>query len=316
MEGSDKGWQEAGTRRQAFYTNLGPGPYRFRVMACNNDGVWNEAGTAVSFRIVPAFYQTLWFQTLCCATGLALLWFLYLSRLKQATAQVHSRLEGRRAERERIARELHDTLLQSFQGLMLRLQVVGELLPPGKAKDQLEQSLERADQAIAEGRSAVHNLRSTAGDLAVALRGAADELVCEGSPAFRLTVEGAARDLDPMVREEVNRIACECLRNAFKHARAKCILAELTYGERTFRLRVRDDGCGIPPDVQRSGRAGHYGLSGIRERARQTGCRLDIWSSEGSGTEIDLTAPGSIAYAKSARTFRLPLFRKKAGVRS
>ena len=237
----------------------------------------------MSFRIIPKFYQTIWFQALCYATGLAFLWFLYRLRLQQATAQVHGRLEGRLAERERIARELHDTPLQSFQGLMLHLQVVDELLPPGKAKDRLEQGLDRADRAIAEGRSAVHNLRTApSGDLTQALQGAADELVCEGSPSFRLVVEGAARDLDPMVRDEVYRIACECLRNAFKHARAKCIEAELTYGERVFRLRVRDDGCGIPEGIQQAGRSGHYGLSGMRERARQTGCKLDIWSNAGS----------------------------------
>src|SRR5262249_10283816 len=146
---------------QAFYTNLGPGPYRFRVMASNNDGVWNEAGAAMAFRIDAAFYQTIWFQAACYAAGLGLLWFAYRYRLQQATAQVHSRLEGRTAERERIARELHDTLLQSFQGLMLRLQVVEDLLPAGEAKEQLEQSLERGDQAIAEGRRAVYDLRTS-----------------------------------------------------------------------------------------------------------------------------------------------------------
>jgi signal transduction histidine kinase len=142
-----------------------------------------------------------------------------------------------------------------------------------------------------------------------ALQGAADEPVYEGSPTFRLVVEGAARDLDPILRDEIYRIACECLRNAFKHARAKSIEAELIYGDRTFRLRVRDDGCGIPAEIQQVGRSGHYGLSGMRERARQTGCKLDIWSSAASGTEINLGAPGPIAYAKSARRFRLPLFR-------
>lgn len=314
LEGSDTAWHDAGVRRQAFYTNPKPGSYRFRVLACNNDGVWNESGATLDFSIAPAFYQTIWFQAIYCVGGAGILWLLYVLRLKQATAQMHVRLEGRLAERERIARELHDTLLQSFQGLMLRLQVVYELLPPGKAKEQLEQSLERGDQAIAEGRRAVHDLRSTPGnDLTQALQGAADELVCEGSPTFRLVVEGAPRDLDSMLRDEVYRIACECLRNAFKHARANRIEAELAYGDRIFRLRIRDDGCGIPPKMQQAGRSGHYGLSGMRERARQTGCKLDIWSSAGSGTEIDLSVPGAIAYSKSPGRPRLQLFRKKVG---
>ena len=314
LEGYDTGWQEAGNRRAAYYPKLPPGHFRFHVIASNNDGVWNTTGAVAEIVVPPAFYQTEWFTALCVCAALALLWQIYLWRLRQISAQLHIRLEGRLAERERIARELHDTLLQSFQGLMLHLQVVDELLPPGKAKERLEQSLDRADRAIAEGRSAVHNLRSTPpGDLPQSLQGAADELVCEGSPSFRLVVEGLPRDLDPMVRDEVYRIACECLRNAFKHARAKFVEAELTYGERTFQLRVRDDGCGIPPEIQQGGRIGHYGLGGIRERARQTGCKLDIWSSAGSGTEIDLSVPGSIAYNRPATRFRFALLRKKVG---
>ncbi len=310
LVGYDKDWQDAGTRRTASYTKLPPGSFRFHVIASNNDGVWNQTGAVAEIVIPPAFYQTAWFAALGICVCLALLWQIYFWRLHQLSEQMHGRLEARLAERERIARELHDTLLQSFQGLMLRLQVVDELLPPGKAKDQLEQSLERGDQAIAEGRSAVQNLRTTtSADLAAALQDAADELACEGSPAFRIVVEGAVRDLDPILRDELYRIARECLRNAFQHGHAKSVEAELTYGKRIFRLRVRDDGCGIPPEILQEGRSGHYGLSGIRERARQTGCKLDIWSSDGRGTEIDLSAPGSIAYSKSPkRGPRFPMF--------
>lgn len=318
LDGSDKDWRDAGTRRQASYTNLGPGPYRFRVMASNNDGVWNEAGAAMTFRIDAAFYQTIWFQAVCYAAGLALMWLLYSYRLRQAAAQVHSRLEGRIAERERIARELHDTLLQSFQGLMLRLQVVDDLLPPGEAKKELEQSLERADQAIAEGRCAVYDLRSsttTTNDLKEALRTAADQFVGDGAPTFRLEVEGAARDLHPILRDEVYRIACEGLRNAFKHARASHVEAEITYGERVLRLRIRDDGDGIPQDILESGLSGHYGLRGMRERAQQNGARLEIWSRPKVGTEIDLSIPASIAYTNSSKSSGRRLFRRR-GVRS
>jgi signal transduction histidine kinase len=224
------------------------------------------------------------------------------------------RLEERLGERMRIARDLHDTLLQSFQGLMLRLQVVDELLPPGRAKEQLEQSLERADQAIAEGRSAVHDLRSsttTTNDLARAVRGIAEELACDGAPVFRLVVEGTARDLHPILRDDVYRIAREGLRNAFSHARAQHVEAEITYGEHLLRLRIRDDGAGIPPDILEAGRSGHYGLGGMRERARQSGAKLDISSGVGTGTEVDLSVPGSIAYEKSQRSFGWWWFRRK-----
>jgi signal transduction histidine kinase/ligand-binding sensor domain-containing protein len=316
LDGVDKDWQDADSRREAFYTNLGPGQYRFRVIACNNDGVWNETGAVTSFRIAAAFSQTLWFTGLCYLTGLALLWGLYRFRLQQATVEVQIRLEGRVAERERIARELHDTLLQSVQGLMLGLQVVDELLPSGKAKEQLERSLDRVDQAIVESRSAVQGLRFSTGmgkDLAEALRTIASEFAGDGQPTFHLIVEGEARDLDAVLRDEIYRIACEGLRNAFNHSRASRIELELAYNKHLFRLRIRDDGDGIPLEMLKAGRSGHYGLSGMRERARQTGAKLDIWSSAGKGTEIDLSFPGSIAYGKLARRFRWRLFPGKVG---
>jgi len=318
LEGSDKDWREGGAQRQASYTNLGPGTYRFRVMASNNDGIWNQAGAVVGFRIDSAFYQTFWFEAACCAGGLWLLWLFYQYRLRMATSQVQSRLEGQIAERERIARELHDTLLQSFQGLMLRLQVVDDLLPAGEAKEQLEQSLDRADQAISEGRRAVYDLRSSttaAGDLKESLRAAAAEYAGEGAPVFRLEIEGAARDLHPILCDEVYRIAREGLCNAFTHARAAHVEAEITYGARFLRLRIRDDGVGIPEDILESGRSGHYGLKGMRERARQTGATLEIWSRPKAGTEIDLNIPASIAYANSSKRPGWSLFRGR-GVKS
>jgi signal transduction histidine kinase len=312
LEGHDPDWIDMGTERKKFYSDLPPRKYRFRVKACNNSGVWNEAGASFDFSIAPAYYQTRWFQALCVAAGLGVLWGLYRYRLYHIARDFNVRLE----ERTRIARELHDTLLQSFQGLMLRLQVVDDLLEPGKAKEQLEQSLERADQAIIEGRSAVHDLRSsttTTNDLAQAVKAVADELAGEGSPTFRLVVEGPARDLHPILRDDVYRIAREALRNAFNHSQASRIEAEISYGDRLLRLRFRDDGGGIPADILEAGREGHYGLSGMRERARQIGASLDIWSGIGTGTELDLTVPGAIAYSKSPGRYRFQLFRKKVG---
>jgi signal transduction histidine kinase len=316
LAGVDMDWQDAGTRREAFYNNLGPASYRFRVIACNNDGVWNEQGAALDFSIAPAWYQTVWFRALCGAGFLALLWGIYQFRVQQLQQKFAIGLEARVNERTRIARDLHDTLLQSVQGLILRFQLVEDLLPEGKAKDQLEQTLQRADQAIAEGRRAVYDLRcSTAAptDLAQAVRSQGDEFATENSAAFHLVVEGAARDLNPIICDELYLITREALRNAFSHARAHHIETDITYGERAFRLRIRDDGRGIPAQILEEGRPGHYGLSGMRERAKQVGGKLDFWSRAGAGTELEISIPGSIAYRTSSARSLFPLFGRKQG---
>jgi signal transduction histidine kinase/ligand-binding sensor domain-containing protein len=316
LEGWDRDWKDVGNERKAFYGNLPPRSYRFRVMASNNSGVWNEAGASFDFSIAPAYYQTTWFRASIVAAILALLWGLYRYRLHQIAREFNVRLEERVGERTRIARDLHDTLLQSFQGLMLHLQVVDDLLPQGKAKVELEKTLDRADQAIAEGRTAVYALRSsttTTNDLAQAVREVGNELAAPGAATFRLVVEGPVRDLHPIIRDEVYRIARESLRNAFGHARARHIEAELIYADRLFRLRIRDDGQGIAPAILEEGRPGHYGLPGMRERAQQIGAKLTIWSGGGSGTEIELRLEGSIAYGTPPGRSRLRLFGKKAG---
>jgi signal transduction histidine kinase len=239
---------------------------------------------------------------------------LYHLRIRKLSAQFHVRVDERVSERTRIARELHDTLLQSFQGLMLRLQVVNDLLPAGEAKEELEQTLSRADQAITEGRNAVHDLRSSTtntDDLAQAVRALGNELALQGPASFLLKVEGLPRDMYPIVRDELYRIAREALRNAFTHSRAQHIEAEIGYAERLFRLRIRDDGEGIAPEILRHQRPGHYGLAGMRERATQIHAKLSIWSRSGAGTEIELAIPGSRAYSKSAKPSRWRLFRAK-----
>jgi len=302
LEGRDQNWQEIGARRRAYYTDLAPKQYTFRVIAANNDDVWNNAGAALSFSIDPAWYQTRWFQAACIACFLAMLWGLYRYRLYQIAHQFNVRLEERVTERTRIARELHDTLLQSFQGLMLRLQAVDDLLPQGKAKDKLDQTLQRADEAIAEARTAVYDLRSsttTTNDLAEAIKSLADELTTTDSAAFRIVLEGATRHLHPIIRDEIYRMMREALRNAFTHADASRIETEITYGERSLHIRIRDDGKGIPSEFLEGGRRGHYGLSGMRERIRQIGGKLEIWSREGAGTEIEMTIAGAIAYRES-----------------
>jgi ligand-binding sensor domain-containing protein/signal transduction histidine kinase len=286
LEGWDRDWKDAGNERKAFYGNLPPRSYRFRVMASNNSGVWNEAGAAFDFSIAPAYYQTAWFEAACALAGLGLLWGIYRYRLHRIAHEYNVRLEERVGERTRIARDLHDTLLQSFQGLMLRLQVVDDLLPQGKAKVELEKTLNRADEAIAEGRTAVYDLRSSAtttNDLAQAVREVGNELAVPGAATFRLMVEGPARELHPIIRDELYRIAREGLRNAFSHARAHHIEAELIYTDRQFRLRIRDDGRGIASEILEEGRPGHYGLPGMRERAKQIGAKLTSGAGWGVG---------------------------------
>jgi len=324
LEGQDKDWRELVNVRHVEYTNLPPKHYRFRVLACNNSGVWNEAGTFLDFSLAPAYYQTIWFRVSCIAAFLLLLWVLHRLRLRRLAYQFNMRLEERVSERTRIARDLHDTLLQSFQGLMLHFQTGIDLLSvrPGEARKTLEIALDRADQAIAEGRDAVQGLRASTvetNDLASAVRILGEELRAEGinpnSALFEMEVEGTPRNLHPILRDEVYRIAGEALRNAFRHARAQRIEVEILYGERWLRLRVRDDGKGIDPKLlSGDGRAGHYGLHGMRERAKLVDGRLTVWSKLDSGTEVELSIPASTAYANPAR-HRSWLFEKLSGKR-
>ena len=306
LEGRDTKWQDPGTRRQAFYTDLPPEKYRFRVIASNNDGVWNEAGATLAFTLAPAFDQTVWFRAMCFAVIAGLLWALYLLRLRQATAQLHRLLEARLGERERIARDLHDTLLQSLQGLLLRFQAAANLLParPEDARKRLDDAIEQTSQAIAEGRGAVQDLRASTtstNDLAMAIKTIGEELAAEiagpNAPEFEVVVEGPVQNLHPIVRDEVYRIAAEALRNAFRHAGASHVRVEVRYDSLRLRVNVRDDGKGFKPEVleTRAG-PGHWGLQGMRERARLLGGSLEVWGKLQEGTEIELTVPASTAY--------------------
>jgi len=329
LEGRDPDWKDVGNERKAFYNDLPPRNYRFRVAACNNSGVWNEAGASFDFSIDPAYYQTAWFRASCAAAFLALLWALYRFRLHQIAREFNARLDERVNERTRIARELHDTLLQSFHGLLFRFQAVNNLLPAraGEAKQTLDSALDDAAQAITEARDAVHELRSSTvvtNDLAAALTALGEELAAHHTPSsssqdsatFLVEVEGTPQELHPILRDEIYRIAGEALRNAFRHARARRIEVEIHYDERELRVRIRDDGSGIDPSVLgHEGLAGHWGLPGMRERAERIGGNMDLWSELGAGTEVELRIPASIAYqAHAARSFKL--FRKKMGTSS
>jgi signal transduction histidine kinase len=310
LEGQDKGWRELVNHRQVHYTNLAPRAYRFRVLACNNSEVWNEQGDALDFSVAPAYYQTNWFRALCAAAFLAVLWGAYQLRLRQLQHQFDITLEARVGERTRIARDLHDTLLQSFHGLLLRFQTVSQLLPdrPMVAKEKLDSAIEQASVAITEGRDAVQGLRDStiqANDLAPAISTLGEELATDTSnhrPAFRVAVEGEPRNLHPILRDETYKIAAEALRNAFRHSRARQIEVEIRYDNEQFRLRVRDDGSGIDPAVlSRQDSEGHYGLPGMRERATLIGAKLTVWSEVDAGTEVELRVPAGVAYATARK---------------
>jgi signal transduction histidine kinase/ligand-binding sensor domain-containing protein len=313
LEGRDQEWQDAGSRRQVFYSDLPPGHYRFRVMASNNEGVWNEAGASVDFSIAPAYHQTAWFRTAMLVAVLALVWAMHRFRVRHLAHQFDARLQERVNERTRIARELHDTLLQSFHGVMFRFQAAANVLPdrPLDAKQRLETALKHGSQAIREGRDAVQGLRdSTAitNDLAVALRALGEELAAsEGNGAHGRTatvgvaIQGTPHALRPIIRDDIYRIGSEALRNAFRHARARRIEVELRYDDRQFQLRVRDDGQGIGGAVLDAARPGHFGVSGMRERAELIGGHFEVWSEAGMGTEVALTIPGGAVYEAPQR---------------
>ncbi|MCK8502536.1 sensor histidine kinase [Myxococcus fulvus] len=302
LEGVDDGWKDAGARREATYTNLGPGHYRFQVMAANEDGVWNEQGASLEFDIAPTFFQTRAFAVLCVVGAAGLLWLLYALRMWRVTQRLRLRLEERHAERERIARELHDTLLQGIQGLVLNVHVVTSSLPAGDARLGLESALDRADSVLTEGRDRVSSLRDTSAskdDLAEAFTSLARELDERDGPRLRMVVRGEARTLEPLVADELYRIGREAIGNAFVHSRAREVEVSLLFGDPELRLCVRDDGRGIDmATLERGGRAGHWGLRGMRERAEKVGGRLDIISGDGRGTEIQVVVQAQRAYLR------------------
>jgi signal transduction histidine kinase len=300
LEGHDDEWHEAGTRRHAFYTDLPPGDYRFQVIASNNDGVWNETGASLRFSIEPTFYQTRTFAILCCAAVIGGVWLLISLRVRQVAKRMQMRLEERLFERERIARELHDTLLQGMLSASLQLSVANsQIAANAPAKPLVERILQLLRQAIDEGRNALHDLRERhagPGELERAFAQIPQDLGTEDTISYRLIVEGTPRPLRPLVRDEVYRIGREALANAFRHSAASLIEAVLEFDRQHFRLVVRDDGCGIDPEVVRSGREGHWGLSGMRERSEKIGAEIKVRSGAAAGTEIELIIPAVTAF--------------------
>lgn len=314
LEGFANSWTDPGNMRQAFFTNLPPGRYRFHVIAANNDGVWNTSGASVSFVIPPTFLQSWFFVAICALTGIVILGALYRLRLEQMAGRVRSRLEERIRERERIARELHDTLLQSVQGLVLRFYAAVEKMQADDPRRQeLEQTIKRADQVLLEGRERVRHLRTAddRSDLPAALRQVGEELAQGRTAKFRMIVEGTARELHAIVFEELMWVGREALINAFTHAEARQVVVEISYHWRELRLQISDDGRGLPDDVAvKGGKTDHFGLIGIRERVNRIRGRLTLRSRHGNGTVLTVVVPAAIAYKDNRQRWSFARIRR------
>jgi signal transduction histidine kinase/ligand-binding sensor domain-containing protein len=305
LEGVDKDWRDVGSRREAFYTNLTPGRYHFRVTAANGAGNWNEADASLDFSIAPTWYQTRPFVLLEILSIIALAAIAIRWRMRLMAARLAAQFQQRLEERTRIAQDLHDTLLQGFISASLQLSLANrEVTADSKAKPIVTEVLELMRTVIEEGRSAVRGMRLTqadTNDLEKSFSRIRAETVAEGPVNFRVLVEGPERALHALVRDDVYRIGREAIINAFRHAGAANVEVELRYSDRNLRLFVRDDGCGIEPQVLRDGRDGHWGLSGMRETAERIGARLRLQSRPGEGTEVELTVPAEIAFAALPR---------------
>jgi signal transduction histidine kinase/ligand-binding sensor domain-containing protein len=305
LQGVDKDWRDVGSRREAFYTNLAPGSYHFRVTAANGTGNWNEAGASLDFSIAPAWYQTRWFALLAILSvvafaALAVRWRMQLIAARLA-AQFHQRLE----ERTRIAQDLHDTLLQGFISASLQLSLANrELSADSKAKSIVTEVLDLMKTVIEEGRTAVRGMRLThadSSDLEKSFSRIRAEVIADEPVNFRVFVEGPERALHMLVRDDVYRVGREAVINAFRHSGAANVEVELRYSDRDLRLFVRDDGCGIEPHVLRHGHEGHWGLSGMRETAERIRAKLRLQSRLREGTEVELAVPAEIAFAAPPR---------------
>jgi signal transduction histidine kinase len=294
LDGVDSGWQSAGTRRSAFYTRLGPGQYVFRVRAFNEDGMSSERDATYAFKIAPTWYQTVAFRLACVVFLLALSWWIYTLRLRAVT----TRMRIRHDERERIARDLHDTLLQGFQGLILRFQAVRRHVTtdPAKALGMIDDALARADGVMEEGRDKVSSLRAVDGveaDLPAAILAASDELIDQRDVAFELAIHGRPRRLKASVHEEVYRVIREAMINALHHSGGDRVEVTVEYGRRLLEVTVRDNGVGFDASATQER---HWGVAGMHERASAVGAQLGIWSRPGSGTEVSLRVDGRRGY--------------------
>ena len=307
VDGFDPGWSAPVSAREAVYTNLGPGSYRFRVLASNSYGEWNGSESALNFEVAPAFWQTWWFRSgFVVLLGFAAL-FVYRLRLHQITHELSMRFEERLAERTRLAQDLHDTLLQGFLSASMQLHMADDhLAESSPAKPTVRRVLELMKDVIAESRNTVRGLRSPNEDLReldLAFTKVPDEIGSNPTVDFRVIVEGQSRPLSPFIRDDVYRMGREAIVNAFRHSEANSVQLELEYGSKELRVLVRDNGKGMDEQVLRSGREGHWGLPGMRERAERIGARLQVWSHPARGTEVEISVPAHIAFESNSASW-------------
>jgi len=314
LVGRDTSWQDPGIRRQAFYTDLRPGKYTFQVIACNNDGLWNEEGATLEFGIAPAWFQTNWFLLFSLVSGILFALVLYRLRVGQIARTMSARFDERLAERTRLAREIHDTLLQTIQGSKM---VADDALDESSDLPHMRRAMERLSgwlgQATQEGRAALNSLRNSTtqtNDLAEAFQRALDDSRIQGGPEAVFVVEGTAAEMHPIARDEIYRIGYEAIRNASQHAEASHLTVHLSYSQDLV-LTVSDNGKGIDPKVAAYGKDGHFGLPGMRERALRIGAKLAIVSSARSGTKIELIVPGRVIFRDAQPSWRTLFTRVK-----
>lgn len=301
LDGVDTAWQDAGNRREAFYSNLAPGLYRFHVIAANDDGVWNNQGAELRFTIQPWFYQTPWFYALCALALLALVAIFFAWRMRLAAERVHLQLTERMNERERIARDIHDTLLQGVQGLLLRLQaMLAGMAPDDKRTHVLRAAVEQARQMVIEGRGKIISLRGDGPqytELVQSLLAVGENLASLYPTTFHITTEGKPRALLPSAFDEIVDIVREGIRNAFIHAQATRVDVHVAYETRVLRIVVSDDGGGIDDATLRAAtELGHWGVIGMRERAERLSAQLVLHRRQPHGTELQLSVPCRAAY--------------------
>jgi ligand-binding sensor domain-containing protein len=311
----DQSWSEPLSTHDAVYNNLGPGPYRFRVIASNASGVWSEPAD-IRFEIEPALWQAWWFRLACAAAFMLAALVFFRHRMHLMASRLNLRFEERLAERTRIAQELHDTLLQGILSASMQLYVATERVPAeSSAKPLLNSVLELMGKVVEEGRNALRGLRLDDGKTSnleqVFLR-IPQEFGLQNEIAFRVIVEGRPRPLHPLVRDDVYRFGREAVMNAFRHSHAKNVEVELEYARHHLRMLVRDDGSGINPVTLQSGRNGDAGLAAMREQAERTGFRFHVWSSASAGTEVEFSIPGHIAFPTEASHYPIKWFTRKS----
>jgi len=304
LEGRDADWQDPENRRRAFYSDLPPGNYQFHVIASNNDGVWNQQGATARFTILPAFFQTAWFRALSVLAGVGVLWLLYALRVRRLATSIQARFDDRLEERERIARDLHDTLLQGIFSASIHFNVANNHLPADSpAKPSVQRGVDLLAQVSKEGRNTLLALRTAASsqsDLEEALSRLRGEFALPANVEFRVVTEGEAEVLCPLIRDEVYLIAREAVINAFRHSKASAIQVKVDYVSRNLRLSVRDNGCGIDEELLKSGKEGHWGLANMRERTERIGGRFKVSSRANAGTVVRLWIPGKLAFEAEA----------------